>query len=884
MKDPLFTTTNLIIPNKKEKRYNSFHFSKKDNFCALDFEVTNSLTYPQIYASGLCGTKNLFAKAFNLAKWPNIKDLFFKTNYHLKNNQYKTKTKKYFDQKADYLCTTNFAILIKILLSTRVHLKIITQNGSTYDLRFLMYLLPLYGGKLTNRKMDEFFIKYLNDHEKRPYFLEEFDFYYLADDNKKVYYLEIVTKNKQHILFFDDYLINKATLKEKGDLLGWKKLENENNYQVSSLYNNLQDFQNDGNEFAYLKRDCEITLFSFKKFFNFFSKQEGGAFFGITAPSIAFKTWKKYFAMQEIKKLIDQNIIAKERRGKFGIYYEIEDVPKLNALLGRKSEKEKTSLFYLIKAFYKKYFDDTWLQEKVGEFTDLKKRYLGGYTLLNNDPSIWIKLISDEEKLFSFDVNSMYAYIMASENLAPFGAPLPNVDKLNSKYYQFFTLRVLETMTTDLTPIFHQDINGLRSWIKTIKKNQTFSATTDMLENIKKRYDLNNFHIEIDYTFAAKPFKFFFGDYIKIFYQMKKKAKNETERYLAKLLLVSCYGKFGSNLQVEKNYYDIKQNIFLKEDDCQVGYYMPMAIAITSTARSYLQKQLENYYENLVYEDTDSLKIKATKEKIVEILANIKIDAKQLGAFKFEWFADTWLFKRTKNYFAWNHEAKKCYFANNGVNWKNEWQFYNENNPTKIAKWQTKEEQEQTAYWYFSEVVNIKELFGSYDLKNQKDNNNINGVGVAIFKVSESLTALWEYPSYKEQKIKNKKLKNLVYNYYKQYKSYNNFERSINNLNMAITKKEIEATIKEAQELYKLHQENPNLFDDYKQAKKIIKHFNSFQDEEPKKTETAKTENTITLADIANNLNNQNENKTALQKENKRTINDIAADLGISYD
>ena len=157
-----------------------------------------------------------------------------------------------------------------------------------------------------------------------------------------------------------------------------------------------------------------------------------------------------------------------------------------------------------------------------------------------------------------------------------------------------------------------------------------------MLENIDKRYKLSNFEITIDYSFATKPFAFFFGKYIEEFYKMKKEAKNETEKALAKLLLVSCYGKFGSNLQVEKNYFDPKQNIFLQEDDTQRGYYMPVAIAITSTARSYLQKQLENDADKIVYEDTDSIKFVATLQESLGLLKKLAIDNKKLGSFKFE--------------------------------------------------------------------------------------------------------------------------------------------------------------------------------------------------------------------------------------------------------
>ena len=72
-------------------------------------------------------------------------------------------------------------------------------------------------------------------------------------------------------------------------------------------------------------------------------------------------------------------------------------------------------------------------------------------------------MVSDKEKLFSFDVNSMYAFIMNSQMLCPYGPPIENIETINKKYYQFFTLTPKINMTTALTPIFHQDSNGLRS-------------------------------------------------------------------------------------------------------------------------------------------------------------------------------------------------------------------------------------------------------------------------------------------------------------------------------------------------------------------------------------------------------------------------------------
>lgn len=744
----------------KKQEHNSFQFSKNDIFGSFDIETTNNIEKPQIYAVGLMFQRNALQKCFDLAEWNNYHDLLIKRDIHIRQRSTN------FSQHADFICSTKIANIMHFLLSTKKNLKIITQNGSKFDLRYLLYLIPKMGGIWKEKcEDDDFRAHILNNHHKQEIDIGNFTYSYLCDENKKIFYIEIITEQEQKILFFDDYLIMKASLKEKGKLLGLNKLENENDYQVTQPYNCFQDYLNDKNELTYLRQDCAITLFSFRKFFLNFIAQENSMCFGITASSIAFKTWKKYFALSIIKQWIKDKILQPQSQGRYGYYYNINDIKQLNNLTGRKSKGKAVTLIYLRQAIYKKYFNDAEIADEYLCFSDLKKRFAGGYTLLNSDNTMWIKLLIDDLKLWGYDVNSMYSFIMNSHFLCPYGFNIPHIKVIDKTKYQFFTFTAKKNMHTKMSPIFFTNVTTenqkLRSWNQHIKKDERLYVTTDMLDNIEERYGLSNFDIKVDYTYNSKPFSFFFGTFVQKFYELKKNAQNQIEKATAKLLLNSAFGKFGSNMYVYKKYYDANTNDYILAEDKQRGYFMPMAIAITSTARSYLQKITGKIWKRVVYCDTDSMKIIATKEEITEIEKTFEIDTHKLGAFKFEYVADTWIFKRTKNYFAFNHEEQKCYYANNSVNWPNEWLHYEKEHHISFID---EASAEKTMYKWLHNYFMLQDLLSGYDLQHQKDNINIVGVGVSIFETSSYLQKIWEMPNYEEQKIKGDLFKEMVYN------------------------------------------------------------------------------------------------------------------------
>ena len=228
--------------------------------------------------------RNAFKKCFNKNELLKNENIYIKTNRHIRNR------KTNFNQTADFICGIKIIDCFAFLLTTKEHLKIITQNGSKYDLRFLLYLIPRMGGILEDKKITDEYKKIINNHQQQIINIGNFTYNYLCDDKNKLYFLEITTEQNKKILFFDDYLITKASLKIKGELLGLEKLENENEYQVFQPFLNLQAYLSNKNELSYLTRDCDITLFFFKKFFLSFISQEGSMCFGITASSIAFKT------------------------------------------------------------------------------------------------------------------------------------------------------------------------------------------------------------------------------------------------------------------------------------------------------------------------------------------------------------------------------------------------------------------------------------------------------------------------------------------------------------------------------------------------------------------------------------------------------------------
>lgn len=282
---------------------------------------------------------------------------------------------------------------------------------------------------------------------------------------------------------------------------------------------------------------------------------------------------------------------------------------------------------------------------------DIRSSYKGGFVYLN--PKHTNKVLNN---VISFDVNSLYPSVMY-DNAMPYQQP----KYFKGKYKQ-----------DDLYPLFIQNIyvnfelkTGYLPTIQ-IKNNFRFkpteyvtSSNNEMINLVLTSVDLALFleHyniMDIDYIdgFKFKQVRNLFKDYIEYWIEIKKSSTGAM-RTLAKLMLNSLYGKFGTNPKKcqLKPIFDKEENQVKyqrQEETIEDSVYTALASFVTAYARNKTIRTAQKVYKYFVYADTDSIHLVNTSYE--EISKLIDVDDKNLGAWKYEGLAERAKFLRAKTY------------------------------------------------------------------------------------------------------------------------------------------------------------------------------------------------------------------------------------------
>ena len=283
------------------------------------------------------------------------------------------------------------------------------------------------------------------------------------------------------------------------------------------------------------------------------------------------------------------------------------------------------------------------LQEEVDR--DIRKAYRGGFTYVNDT---W------QEKLVGkgivLDVNSLYPSCML--------LPLPHGHPM------FFEGKYEEDIVYPLytqSLICRFDVKPGKIPSIQLKNNLSFRAN-EYIKSTHGEYvgltltsvDLKLFFDQYDVDVAEYigGWKFrqsvgLFNDYINHWMEEKIKAGKEgnyPQKMLAKTLLNSLYGKFGSssNALTKRPYLDKDKIVkfMLEEGDSRQTCYIPVACFVTSYGRNktirtsqaikdYTTKKYgeDRYY----YSDTDSIHATLSQEDLEELKDLINIDDFKLG-------------------------------------------------------------------------------------------------------------------------------------------------------------------------------------------------------------------------------------------------------------
>jgi len=265
--------------------------------------------------------------------------------------------------------------------------------------------------------------------------------------------------------------------------------------------------------------------------------------------------------------------------------------------------------------------------------SELRRSYRGGFTFVNE--KYQNKIVGEGIVL---DVNSEYPFIMYTKML-PYGNPIFYTGKY--KKCEFYTLYIQKIRCSfELKEGFLPTIqlkNNSRfvgtQYLKSSNKEEEVLVLTSVdLDLFLKHYEIFNLEYLDGWKFKASDQ--FFKEYIDKWVKEKQDATvtgNVGKRTIAKLLLNSLYGKFGTN-PVFKG----KEPIFVDglvkyrttEGEEREPLYIPMASFITSYARELTISAAQANIERFLYADTDSIHLLGTS-----IPTGIEVDDTKLGAW-----------------------------------------------------------------------------------------------------------------------------------------------------------------------------------------------------------------------------------------------------------
>lgn len=279
-----------------------------------------------------------------------------------------------------------------------------------------------------------------------------------------------------------------------------------------------------------------------------------------------------------------------------------------------------------------------------------RKAYKGGYVYVS--PNFAGR---DIQNVSSFDVNSLYPSVMYNEFL-PYGYPVFYKGKY--KENKVWKLYIQHIRCSFKLKENHLPTIQVKHSSRFLECEYLTSSNFEIIDLYLTSIDLKLFFdqydvFDLEYVdgYMMKGKNGIFTEYIDKWYAQKVNARNESERFFAKLMLNSLYGKFGTRCRRRKITPVIDEKDKLKliagEEEISDPKYTPMACFITAYARNKTIRSAQAVYESFIYADTDSIH---TTKSVDEISKFIDVDQKELGKWKYEGTCKKAKFLRAKTY------------------------------------------------------------------------------------------------------------------------------------------------------------------------------------------------------------------------------------------
>lgn len=235
-----------------------------------------------------------------------------------------------------------------------------------------------------------------------------------------------------------------------------------------------------------------------------------------------------------------------------------------------------------------------------------------------------------------YDVNSLYPSQMRNQ-IMPYGKPLFYTGKF--KQFEDYCLYIQEItcefkLKKDHLPTIQVKGDSFRynptEYLKESKGITKLHLTNMDLEMFLKHYDVSNLVYECGLMFRGK--EGMFTEYIDKWNSVKETSEGAM-RELAKLLLNSLYGKFGTKPNVTGKYAYFEEDIVklaLGEEEIRDPVYTAVAVFTTSYGRYLTISAAQENYHSFAYADTDSIHLVGKKEP------NIETHKSHIGKWKLE--------------------------------------------------------------------------------------------------------------------------------------------------------------------------------------------------------------------------------------------------------
>lgn len=290
------------------------------------------------------------------------------------------------------------------------------------------------------------------------------------------------------------------------------------------------------------------------------------------------------------------------------------------------------------------------LTDKVHK--DISLAYKGGWTYCHKKGEVGEGLV--------LDVNSLYPWAIRYKEL-PYGLPIKfkgkyKPDKKYPLYIQQFScsfeLKKNKLPTVQLKNSFM--FNPVEYLTSSEGETIVLTMTNIDMELFFEHYEVNELEYIMGYKFKSKTGMF--NEYID--YHMSIKASETgAKRTLAKLMMNSLIGKFGTQLDVTQKIPRLENGV-LKFDTGNEEFrdpvYMPVACFALAHSRYKTITSCQKVYHRFLYADTDSMHLKGT-----EIPEGLEIDDVKLGAWKIEGRFKKARFIRPKTYLEIGYR-KRC--------------------------------------------------------------------------------------------------------------------------------------------------------------------------------------------------------------------------------